>query len=221
MTRQRRGLRSPDGVDLEKIPSEDRNLHQLHRAVAARHAQPWWFSCRAEAREAAGRFDLAGPECGTCYFALTPVGALLERIADPEAADPPLVTTRTLEQIVVWSGVVPGAHRIADTTVASVPQLTAEISTTEDYALPWQWADAFSEEGRQGILYEGRFSRVECVALFGEAGDRPLDDQPAPLTSQPAVVFEEDFPLGWRMAITTTPSSQDSVEALPPDEAEG
>lgn len=79
------------------------------------------------------------------------------------------MSTRTLEAITVWSGRVSAAVNLADVTVASVPELTAEIATIDDYRLPWQWADALHGDGRGGIVYRGRFAQSECVALFGPA----------------------------------------------------
>ncbi len=215
MSRQHPALRGPSGVDLTQVPDADRTHEPLHRAVASRHSQPWWFSSRTVTGDDAGRFDLGGTR-GTCYFASTPVGAILERVADPESDDPPLVSTRTLAQMAVWHGRVPFARRLADVNVASVPQLTGEISTTEDFTLTWAWADALRAAERHGIMYRGRFAQEECVALFGDQGGRPDDRPPAPLQRTPAVRFELELPPSWRAAVSRPPTTAESTQATLP-----
>jgi hypothetical protein len=218
VSRQHRGLRGPDGVDLTKIPTIDCSAESWHRAVAAHHPQPWRFSSRSDDGEDAGRFDLDG-ERGTCYFAATPVGAILERVADPEADEQPLISTDALRKMRVWSGAMPLTGALADVTVASVPELSAEISTTEDYEFPWAWADAFDEQGRSGIRYHGRFAMRPCAAVFGEKGLREVGEQPAMLTPKSATAYELDLPDAWREAITRTPTAAESEQApSPPDD---
>jgi hypothetical protein len=214
VSRQHRGLTSPEGVDLTKVPTVDCSEEPWHRAVAAHHRQPWRFSNRSDAGEDAGRFDLDG-ERGTCYFAATSVGAILERVADPEADEQPLISTDTLRAMRVWSGAMPPTGALADVTVASARELNAEISTTEDYELPWEWADAFDEHGRSGIRYHGRFGQQPCAAVFGEKGLR-VEDQPAVLSPKSATAYELDLPDGWREAVTRTPAAAESEPAPPP-----
>lgn len=216
MSRQHRALRSPEGVDLTRIPDAERAQQPLHRAIDARHRQPWWFSNRSDAGEDAGRFDLDGDR-GTCYFATSAVGAILERVADPHVDDPPLVSTRTLEGMTLWRGEAPLAPRLADVTIASVPELTGEISTVEEYTLPWAWADALDATDRDGILYRGRFAQEECIAVFGDAGARPLDQPPAPLEGEPAVNFELRLPPSWRAGVSRPPTAADSPRAMLPE----
>jgi hypothetical protein len=217
VSRQHGGLRGPAGVDLTKVPTVDCSDETWHRAVDAEHEQPWWFSNRTDAGDRAGRFDLDGDR-GTCYFAATAVGAILERIADPEAAEQPLVSTDTLRGMRVWSGEVPLADALADVTVASVPQLSGEISATEAYELPWEWADAFDEDGRSGLRYHGRFAQQPCAAMFGEKGLREVDDLPAVLSPKAATVYELALPDGWKEAVVRTPTAAESEQAPPPPE---
>lgn len=213
MSRQRRALRGPRGVDIGKVPIADRSDTTLFRAVAADRPQPWWLSNRARSGRGAGRFDLGGSR-GTCYLSSTPVGAILERVGDPQADEQPLVSTRTLEAMAVWHGNVPSADKLAD--VPSVPQLTGEISTVEDYTLTWEWADAFDRAGHRGVLYRGRFAQAECVALFGEAGAGDAGTQPARLDRTPAVAYELELPPAWRAAVTRPPTAAESPQAPAP-----
>lgn len=217
MNRQHRGLHSPAGIDPSSVPSVDCSDQEVHRAVAAQHPQPWRFSNRTDAGAKAGRFDLDGDR-GTCYFATTPAGAVIERVSDPEAEEPTLISTDTLESMNVWSGRVPSATRMADVTVRSVPQLTDEISAIEEYDLPWAWADALDEDGRTGILYVGRFAMEPCLAVFGDKGVPRLDVQPAVLSSKAAPAYELELPEAWREVVTRTPNAEESEQAPPPPE---
>src|SRR5690625_4480038 len=108
MSRQHLGLRTPRGVDLAQIPTVDHSNQPLFRAVHIGYGHPWWFSNRAAAGPSAGRFDLDGDR-GTCYLASTAVAAILEHVADPESADPPLISTATLQRMHIWHGSVPQA----------------------------------------------------------------------------------------------------------------
>lgn len=215
MSRQRRGLRSPEGVDLTKVPTVDGSHKPWHRAVAAHHGRPWRFSNRTDAGEDAGRFDLDRNR-GTCYFAATPVGAILERVADPEADEQVLISIDTLRNMRVWSGDLPLTDALADVTVASVPELNAEISATGDYELPWEWADAFDAADRSGIRYHGRFAQQPCAAVFGDKGLPSVDDQPAVLAPKAATAYELDLPDGWQEHVVRTPTSEESELAPPP-----
>jgi hypothetical protein len=195
----------------------DCSAEPWHRAVAAHHKQPWRFSNRTEAGADASRFDLDGDR-GTCYFAATPVGAILERVADPDADEQPLISTDTLRRMRVWSGKVPLTDALADVTVASVPELNSEISATEEYQLPWEWADAFDAADRSGIRYHGRFAQQPCAAVFGDKGLREVDDQPAVLSSKAATAYELALPDAWKEAVVRTPTAEESEQAPPPAE---
>ncbi len=118
-----------------------------------------------------GRFDLRRPQ-GTSYWALSAATAILEVVTDPDQTEPPLLTFAALEALNVWiAHDVPAARgRLADTTVPSVPGLTAELATVVPYDLSWAWADGFDAAGRRGIVYGARFGMGEAVALFGSAG---------------------------------------------------
>lgn len=161
----------------------------LHRATAAAQSQPWWFSTRT-GNAGPGRFDLAGG--GTCYLAHTPAAALLEAAIDPDVEDPVIVVD-DLERLTVWSGPVPSARNLADTTRPSVPGLTGEIGTVVPYDLAWLWADAFRAAGRAGISYRSRFGQDRSVALFSESAGAPVDETDAryrgTLRRLPALAF--------------------------------
>lgn len=173
--RARIGLRAP-AHDIGDTVATRGWSGGLWRAQDGRHPSPWWYACRERLGDG-GRFDL---DCdrgrGTVYWAATPAAALLEKLADPDAVEPPLYTLGALEHLRVWhlDDAAPGT--LADTTVASVPGLTAEIGTILPYVLPQRWADAFDAAGLEGILYRARFANDDAVALFGPTDPRGRHD---------------------------------------------
>ncbi|MEX2621276.1 MAG: RES family NAD+ phosphorylase [Egibacteraceae bacterium] len=185
----------------------------LWRACDRRHDQPWWFSTRTGNPEP-GRFDLQRPR-GTCYWALSSATAIIEKIADPDQDDPPVVSVTALARLVVWRADRVGQARskLADTTVASIPGLTGELATIVPDMLAWQWADAFDAAGHNGILYQARFARDECVALFGPDG-APEDAPPAEPT--PVLDHYDTLPPGFRAGIGTVGAIKDLTRAPPP-----
>lgn len=164
--RQHPGLRPPELGDGNAVP-RIRALGPWHRCVDRRHPQPWWFSTRTANNEA-GRFDLEHPN-GSCYLAASPVAAIVERIAEPDAEVPIRPTVGELEALSVWTGPLDGPPNVADTRVLSVPSLTGEIDTITPYGIPWAWADEFDACGAGGLLYRARFGRATALALFGPA----------------------------------------------------
>ena len=210
MSRQRAGLRAPRPGDAAGVPSTSRR-RPLYRCCDARHEQPWWFSTRTDNPDP-GRFDLSSPQ-GTCYLALSPAAAIIEKTTDPDQAEDPVLGLDSLVRLTVWEAVdVPAARsKLADTTRPSVPTLTAEIATVVPYALPWAWADAFRAEGRSGVLYLARFAMDESVALFGEAG---TPDAAPTSTPTAALAHADELPDGFRAGLGTV-GDLDALERGP------
>jgi hypothetical protein len=172
-----------------------------YRCVDDDHAQPWWFSARDTTPDP-GRFDLRAPR-GTCYLAENPAGAIIERVAEPDADDPAPVTVDALSALRIWSGQLDDGSGLADTTVASVPRLTGELATIVPYDLPHAWVDALDGSGASGILYRARFASVSAVGLFGPAGAPEPDDTDDPrhrgtFRRAPATAFLADLPPAFR-----------------------
>lgn len=199
MSRQQLGLRAPRPGDVSHVPSTSRH-RPLHRACASHRKHPWWFSSRDTTADP-GRFDLQAGS-GTCYWALSPAAAIIEKTSDPDQIDSPVLTLHALGRLRVWTAAdVPAARsRLADTTVASVPGLTDEIGTVVPYHLPWAWADAFEADDRHGVVYRARFAKEESVALFGTAGAQP--DEPAAVPAS-AITHFNDLPAGFREGVGT------------------
>ena len=162
---------SPLGLppdDLSRFPAfgvdRRRSLYRIHRTDAG----PWWFS-----GDGSGRFDLRDGR-GSCYLAVTPVGAFIEvfRVATviPEAE----VEARSL------SSLVPSTRaRLADCTVSAARKfgITGAIHTQPDYTVPQIWAEAFAAAGFGGIRYRVSHDPAQRelgAVLFGDAGEQSL-----------------------------------------------
>lgn len=162
---------SPLGLppdDLTRFPAfgvdRRRSLYRIHRTDAG----PWWFS-----GDGSGRFDLTDGR-GSCYLAVTPVGAFIEvfRVATviPEAE----VEARWLSSLVP-----PARTRLADCTISAARKfgITGAIHTQPDYTVPQAWAEAFAAAGFGGIRYRVSHDPAQRelgVVLFGDAGEQSL-----------------------------------------------
>ncbi|MDP9306800.1 MAG: RES family NAD+ phosphorylase [Actinomycetota bacterium] len=162
---------SPLGLppeDLTRFPAFDvdrrRSLYRIHRTDVG----PWWFS-----GDGTGRFDLRDGR-GSCYLAVTPVGAFIEvfRVGSviPEAE----VDARSLSSLVP-----PARVRLADCTVSAARKfgITGAIHTQPDYTVPHVWAEAFAASGFGGIRYRlshDPAQRELGIVLFGTAGEQSL-----------------------------------------------
>ncbi len=195
--RQRIGLRPPRPGDAREVPSTSRR-RRLWRACQQRHLQPWWFSTRTN-NDHPGRFDLERPQ-GTTYWALSPVTAIIESTSDPDQIDPPVLSLNALDRLSVWMAedVAVARSKLADTTRPSVPTLTAEIGTIVPYALSWAWADAFSADGRNGLVYQARLGMGESLAVFGIAGAAPSGPS---CTRRAASAYYGDLPPSFRLGV--------------------
>ncbi|CAN5870702.1 hypothetical protein BH23ACT8_BH23ACT8_24590 [soil metagenome] len=212
------GLRRPTVGDARQVPRVDQP-GPWHRCTDHGHPQPWWFATRT-ANPAPGRFDLVEPD-GTCHLAASASCAIIERVAEPEADDPPPPTIGELAELRVWSGPLDDGRELADTTVASARRLTAELATIVPFdALTWPWADTFHETGARGLVYTARFGRDDALALFGPAGAPDPDDPDDPrragdLVPSPALEHTADLPAGWQPVAV---GNADEFDRAPPPE---
>jgi len=179
-------LLHPSKALLAKFPrvtlKPSKKLFRAHQSVFG----PWWFSPNGGTPEG-GRFDLANGH-GTCYLADSPAAAVREYLGRAGVAG--VINVAELAGRVVSTLSVGKPRSLADTTSARAANhgITKEISTTVDYALTQEWAEAWSRDGLDGVRYVGRFdtSHVSrCYGLFGPAGADPTaaeDSAPAAAT---------------------------------------
>lgn len=146
---------------------------------------------------------------------MTPAAAIIEATADPDQEERPVLTTGALIELSVWRAVNvrQARSKLADTTRASVPALTAELGTTVPYTLSWAWADAFDAHGRNGIVYVARFAVDESVALFALAG---VPDKPSPMLRTAAIEHFDDLPAGFRAGVGTVGNLDELPRASAP-----
>ncbi|MFE5703399.1 RES family NAD+ phosphorylase [Rhodococcus koreensis] len=127
---------------------------------------PWWFGTSL-----GGRFDLTGPD-GTCYTAESELIILLETWCGIALIPSPEIAQRVISAVAVDREL-----HLADATSNAAIQfgMTSEISTTSDYALTQQWAQALRAAGFDGIRYWARHEMTHmhaCYALFAPSGDQ-------------------------------------------------
>jgi hypothetical protein len=159
--------RPPD--DLSRFPAFDlrrrERLYRLHRSDVG----PWWFSS-----DGSGRFDLRDGAPGTCYLAVTAVGAFIEVFRVETVIPEAEVEARSLSTLAP-----PKRVSLADCTVSAARKfgITGAIHTQPDYALPQAWAAAFVAAGFGGIRYRLSYDPAQKelgIALFGAAGEQSL-----------------------------------------------
>lgn len=156
-----------------------RTLHRVHRADRG----PWWFATRraGAADEPGGRFDLPEP-LGACYWALSPLAAVLEAFQHFGAGllpDAELRARRRAELVAP-----PGAPVAANVAAAAArgAGVTAALWAGGDRALTQRWALALHRAGwravHHGISHDPA-GRLRALTLFDTAGAHPPYDDPA------------------------------------------
>jgi RES domain-containing protein len=135
---------------------------------------PWWFCTCGDCR-----FDLEANSRhgqGTMYAGTDEITGVLETIG-PELNDRP-ITRQFLTERNVWALAYDRAVIIADLTADEAVGygVTNELSTMVAYAISQSWANAFQQQGWDGISYRTRFNTAATttgVALFDDAGSHP------------------------------------------------
>jgi RES domain-containing protein len=155
---------------LKRFPSlvVDGVLWRVHRS----DRNPGWWSS-----DGSGRFDLSPPH-GTLYAARQQLTGLLEAIGHSHTGTSAVPHGFLSERSITTFAV--GSVRLAnlsDRRIGSIG-MSNSITTTGDYWLCQQWADAWhSDRQLDGVRWRSRFdpaTRSNSVALFGQAGARPL-----------------------------------------------
>jgi hypothetical protein len=163
-------------VTLQRFPQRtlrgDREIYRIHRFQRLSGNTGWWFSF-----DGTGRFDPVGTGNGSCYFAERPLGAWVEvyrrRMLLAEAA----VTDRWLMSVRVGRDL-----RLADLTSRRALKfgVTASLGANERYDASQAFAADALGAGFVGIRYLVRHDpaqKLYGIALFGEAGEQPDNDQ--------------------------------------------
>lgn len=175
--RSKQALQSPpDAVTLHAHLPRAGAPGVLYREHELRSAAPdggcWWFSSSAH-----GRFDFTDP-AGTCYLGETEGVAARERCGRLMAMQIPI--TQAIYAGRVISEVPPPQLEgdIADLSDAGalLAGVTAEISSSSDYALCQEWAEACWDAGFEALRYAPTFTPggAECAfAIFGMTGAQP------------------------------------------------
>ncbi|MEX2621951.1 MAG: hypothetical protein WD250_17185 [Egibacteraceae bacterium] len=170
MSRRRTAVPRPTPDRAAAIPDvAAADLGRLSRVCDARHDSPWHFSCRNERERQAGRLDLAGGR-GSCYWNDDDLGALHERLTDPDDLDA-LVPASLLDRLRVWQHTPPPPESAADTTArdGGLPKEFGAGTHDERY---WAWADLLDAEGRDAVRTWSRMAPhgARNVTVFGDAG---------------------------------------------------
>jgi RES domain len=159
----------PPPADVGGFPTQALDPGRLLYRVHRRDQSPWWFS-----NDGSGRFDLRRNGQGTCYLAVSRVGAFIEVFRTETVIPDAEVSVRSLAQLRA-----PWPATLANCTASEARGfgLTAAIHTQPDYEVPHAWAQAFADAGLRGVLYRLSHdpSGTELgVALFGGAGQQVL-----------------------------------------------
>lgn len=170
MSRRKTAVPRPTPERAAAIPDvAAAELGRLSRACDARHDSPWYFSCRDGRERQAGRLDLAGGR-GSCYWSDDDVGALHERLTDPDDLDA-LAPASLLDRLCVWRHTPPPPESAADAT-AREGGLAKEFGAGTHCERYWAWADLLDADGRHAVRTWSRMAphAVRNVTVFGDAG---------------------------------------------------
>lgn len=216
MPRDRIALRPPDPTqDFGGFPSHRFTpaagwfrQHRLRRDESDRGG--WFFASRDPVAEPVGRFDLLAPD-GTCYLASTS-GAAVRELIGPDQVRQGWVNRDLFDGRVVSHLQLPAQIQAAAVSAAGAAswRITAELTSTGDYALSQAWAQAFRDAGFGGVYGALRFGLDPGLAMFGPGG-RP-DPPWAGDTGPPR--WAEDAAYSLDVRIVDVPVSLDDLPLL-------
>lgn len=144
----------------EYIVHPDRVLSKIHKAIH----DPRFFCDSGE-----GRFDLKPKTShGTCYLALSPIGAFLETFGRFKVLTQEAIDERALSELSLTRPL--RLADITDRTVIGKFGIAGDISTGEGYGPSQEWASRLYDAGFDGIFYVTRHDPSfgeRSVAVFG------------------------------------------------------
>jgi hypothetical protein len=174
-------LPPPAPTVLVGLPRFSLRGRTLHRVFRAGRSDPWWFASLPSGAVDAdehGRFDLPTP-LGSCYLALTAVGAVLEAFQEFTGRLPDTELRRRLLAVVVAPDDTPVAANVKAPASRRLG-VTAALWAGADRGLTQSWALAIHRAGwramHHGIAHDPAGAE-RAVTLFDTAGEHaPYDD---------------------------------------------
>lgn len=155
------------GDDLDKVSLDliQPKPLKLYRIAHSQYPSPLFWGRKGEYR-----FDSIDAEWGVCYLAGDMDTAFLEVYGDPIVSGMPLVYSE-LDQRTVWRVTVPNSLQVLSLAGANLAKIKATTqSFVSSYSLSQKWGRALMAHpcGMDGVIYTGRKSGKDCLALFGD-----------------------------------------------------
>jgi hypothetical protein len=137
---------------------------EFYRVSHEDFPSPLFFS-----RKGLYRFDSATARWGVCYVAPAIPTTILETFADAIRAR--RIDFTEFDQRLVWKITIPRGLQTLRLSGATLPKIKATLqSFVSRYSLSQEWGRAFMNHPQvlDGVIYTGRQSGSECLALFGD-----------------------------------------------------
>lgn len=137
---------------------------ELFRLSHERFASPLFFN-----RGGDYRFDSVTAPWGVCYLSHSLLTSFLEVFADRIRRE--RIDYSALNATIAWKITVPRDLNLLALEGATLPKIKATVqSFVSRYSLSQAWGDAFMKhpEDLDGVIYKGRRSAGDCLALFGD-----------------------------------------------------
>jgi hypothetical protein len=136
---------------------------QWYRVSRSKYRSPLFFS-----RHGLFRFDSDTGKWGVCYVAQDITTSLMEVFADRMRVG--RVDFNDLADQQVWR-ITTGKLNVMELAGTTLPKIKATLQCfVSRYTLSQEWGRAFMEHpsDMDGVIYTGRQSGRECIALFGD-----------------------------------------------------
>lgn len=178
----------PSPATLARLPSVRLRGRIAHRVFRADRTGAWWFSSVVDGDdpESRGRFDLPAP-LGSCYLALSAVGAVLEVFQHFGAGLLPAVELEVRRRVeVVIPASAPAAANLSAQRARGLGA-TASLWAGGTRALTQAWAAGLHRAGwraaHHGVAHDPA-GRLRAITLFDTAGQHPPYDDAAGWSGQ-------------------------------------
>ena len=148
-------------IDLKTVYPPRRELFRLSHE---RFGSPLFFN-----RGGDYRFDSLTAPWGVCYLGDSLLTSFLEVFADRIRQG--RIHYAALNTMIAWKVTVPRDLNLLNLEGATLPKIKATLqSFVSRYSLSQAWGEAFMRhpEDLDGVIYKGRRSAGDCLALFGD-----------------------------------------------------